>query len=321
MSLLLVAPQLVRPFYLILIAYALVYGISCMGLNLLLGYGGLLSLGHAAYFGLGAYTGAMLWTFMDVGSFELYVISGIFVAMAVASVFGFLVVRATKMHFTILTLALGELVFSAFFSGAVFRIMGSHGYALYLYGDGGLYIPRLIIAGVDYSHADRIGFLTGTYYYLIIGVFVSALLIMWAIVNSNFGKALEASRDNEVRAKFVGIRVAGHRWMAYVISAAFTSLGGALFGELNSAITPKHLAWYFSAFLIFAILLGGMRTFLGPVVGAFGVVFIQDSLWWLVGHHWELVLGVLLVLIALLFPEGLLGTISSHYRTLRESSN
>lgn len=313
LCLLLIAPKIVTPFHLLLISYALVYSIAGIGLNLLLGYGGLLSLGHATYFGLGAYTGAFLWTFTDVNSFELYVLSGVVLSMALASIFGLLAVRATKIHFAILTLVLGEIVFSLFFNGAIFRLFGPRGYGLYIFGGGGLYIGRLEIAGVDYADADRIGFLTGTYYYVILASFVSALLLMWAIVNSNFGKALEASRDNEERAKFVAIRVMRHRWAAYVVSAGFTALAGALFGELNSGITPRHLTWYFSAFLIFAVIVGGMRNYLGPVAGAFSVVFIQDSLWWLIGRHWGLWLGVLLVLIALLFPSGIMGSAAAMY--------
>jgi len=322
LSLLLIAPNIVTPFYLLLICYALVYSIAGVGLNLLLGYGGLLSLGHATYFGLGAYTGAFLWTFTDVNSFEIYVLSGVVLSMVLASIFGLLAVRATKIHFAILTLVFGEIVFSIFFNGTVFRLFGPRGHGLYIFGGGGLYIGRLAIAGVDYAEADRIGFLTGTYYYVILASFVSALLLMWAIVNSNFGKALEASRDNEERAKFVAIRVARTRWAAYVVSAGFTALAGALFGELNGGITPKHLGWYFSVFLTFTVLVGGMRNYLGPVAGAFCVVFIQDSLWWLIGPRWQLWLGILLVSIALLFPSGIVGSFAALYTraTARNSS-
>ncbi|MFQ5545329.1 MAG: hypothetical protein ACE5FE_05040, partial [Acidiferrobacterales bacterium] len=141
----LLAPLALSPYVLIILCYALVLCIACLGLNLLLGTTGLLSLGHAAYFGVGAYAGAFLYRFSPANSFELYLLAGVFSSAMFAAVIGFLCVRATKIHFAILTLAFAQILHALFIDGAIFRLFGPMGWALYLLGGGSMYIPRLTI--------------------------------------------------------------------------------------------------------------------------------------------------------------------------------
>ena len=259
-------PLLLPPYYLIELCYVLVLSIGCLGLNLLLGTTGLLSLGHAAYFGAGAYTGGFLFTFFDVASLEVYLLSGMAAAAALSAVFGGLCIRATRIHFTILTLAFAQMFHSLFITGIVFRPAGGVGKGLFLLGGGGLYIPRLAILGTEVApHL----FIPALYYVILVAFFGSACLL-WQIGHSPFGTALRAIRDNDTRAEFIGIRVRQYRWYAFIISGIFTGLAGGLYGQLDRQVTPEQLHWVFSAKLVLATVLGGTRHFLGPVVGALG---------------------------------------------------
>jgi branched-chain amino acid transport system permease protein len=296
------APLALNPYYLIVTGYALVFSIACLGLNLLLGHAGLLSLGHAAYFGLGAYTGAFLFTFGDVTSFEVYLVSGIGCAVLVSSVLGLLCVRTTRIFFTILTLAFAQMLQALFVSGAAFRPFGDVGKGFFLIGHGGLYLPRFTLAGVALEPAP----FTVAFHYVLLGAFTACVLLMWRLLHSPFGMALRATRDNETRAHFIGIPVTRYRVIAFVVSAALMALAGGLFGQLVRQITPQQIGWVFNAELVVATVLGGTRIFAGPIVGAFVMVALRElAVRFPLSHH--LALGVLLIGMILVSPGGLAG--------------
>jgi branched-chain amino acid transport system permease protein len=147
-----------------------------------------------------------------------------------------------------------------------------------------------------------------SYYYYVLALFVIATAIMWVIVHSPFGKALQAIRDNEVRAGFVGVPVRRYRWIAFVISGLFTGLAGALWVPLNGLTTPDILYWPFSGEIVFMTVLGGFRTFTGPIIGAIAfnylkVYAVASS------QYWQLVLGVVLVVLVMVLPAGIVGTL------------
>jgi branched-chain amino acid transport system permease protein len=283
-------PFFCNPYYVIVLSSALALAIACLSLNLLLGYTGMLSLGHALYFGVGAYTGAFLFTFGNLTSLELYLASGILAAMVLASVFGALCVRATHIFFTILTLALAKIVHSLVISGIVFTPFGQVGRGFFFIGHGGLYLPRLTIAG---SELEPDAFTTGLYYIILLAFLLSALL-MWRIVRSPFGTALRAIRDNDTRAAFIGIPVRTYRWAVFVIAAAFAALAGGLSGQVDRQITPQQIDWLFSAQLVVATVLGGTRYFLGPVLGALIIVALREAALRFPLYH-NLLLGVMLL--------------------------
>src|SRR3972149_6120647 len=142
-------PRPARPYPVIVFSSALVLSIACLGLNLLLGHTGLVSFGHAAYYGVGAYAGALVFSFYDLTSLEEYLLAGLLAATTLAACIGFFCVRATRMHFTILPPACAPMIYSLFIAGAILRAGGGKGEGLFLFGGGGLYIPRFKMAGAD----------------------------------------------------------------------------------------------------------------------------------------------------------------------------
>jgi branched-chain amino acid transport system permease protein len=298
-------PFVLAAFPLLVLSQMLVFSIACLGLNLLYGGAGSLSLGHATFFGVAAYTGAFLYRFYSVESLELYLLSGVALSTTLAAVLGFFCVRTTKIFFAILTLAFCMVVYSLFINGAVFLLFGGLGWALYLLGEGSMYVPRFSILGNMYAPED----FSAAFYRVIVAAFVLTALVLWRIGASPFGQALLAIRENETRAAFIGIPVTRYRWYAFILSGFFVALAGGLYGQLARQITPEQLHWLFSAQLIVAIVLGGRRHFAGPVLGAFLFVFLDE-----LSAHWEVgryaMFGSLLILTVFFFPRGMAGGIA-----------
>ena len=150
-------------------------------------------------------------------------------------------------------------------------------------------------------------FLATAYYYYVLAIFVACVAVMWVIVNSPFGRALQAIRDNEVRAAFVGIQIRKYRWVAFLVSGVFTGLAGALWVPLNGLTTPDIMHWTFSGEIVFMTVLGGFRSFTGPVIGAIVFNYLKT---YAVGYtvYWQLLLGVVLVVLVVSLPTGIVGT-------------
>jgi len=289
---LLALPFVVGEYQTILLAYGLVMGIAALGFNLLLGYTGLLSFGHSAYFGVGAYTVALMVKYLGVTSMELFLAGAIVACVLVTAVFGVACVRYTRIFFGILTMALSQVLWSLAFK--FFWVTG---------GTDGLRVPTpKLLGGIAGGGAK-----TTTYYYYVLAMFVVCVAVMWVIVNSPFGRALQAIRDNEVRAEFVGIQVRKYRWVAFLISGVFTGLAGALWVPLNGLTTPDILYWQFSGEIVFMTVLGGFRSFTGPVIGAIVFNYLKA---YAVGYtvYWQLFLGTVLVILVLSLPTGIVGT-------------
>lgn len=299
---LLSVPWVLPPYPVIVFSSALVLSIACLGLNLLLGHTGLVSFGHAAYYGAGAYAGALVFSFYDLTSLEEYLLAGLLAATILAACIGFLCVRATRMHFTILTLAFAQMIYSLFISGAILRAGGGKGEGLFLFGGGGLYIPRFKMAGADVPLEH---FHTALYY-VILACFLACCGFMWLLLRSPFGVALRAIRDNDLRAECVGVRVRRYRWAAFVISGVITGLAGGLAGQLDRQVTPEQLYWLFSAKLVLATVVGGHRYLMGPVIGAFAFTALHEFALRFT-QYLSVVLGVLLIGVVLAFPGGLAG--------------
>jgi branched-chain amino acid transport system permease protein len=316
-ALFLLAPAALSPYGLIILSHALVFAVACLGLNVVYGTTGLLSLGHAAYFGAGAYAGAFLCRFSTVSSFELYALVGILTSTVLAAGIGFLCVRATRIHFTLLTLAFGQIFYSLFIDGAVFQLFGPVGRALYFLTEGSMYVSRLTVLGMAFGPMRFIP----VFYYVILATFVGAAVLLSRINRSPFGKALRAIRDNETRAAYIGIPVRRYRWYAFILSGIFMGVAGVLYGQLDRQITPQQLDWLFSAKLVLATVLGGTRQFIGPVLGAFAFVGLDE-----ITGRWDtgrcLIMGALLIVVVFLFPGGLAGTAKQLGRALtRARSN
>jgi branched-chain amino acid transport system permease protein len=294
-----ILPRIVTPYQTILMSYGLIMAIAALGFNLLLGYSGLLSFGHSAYFGLGAYAVGFMVKYLHVSSMELFVIGGLIATLLVTAVFGVICVRYTRIFFAILTLALSQVVWSLAFK--FFWVTG---------GTDGLRIPTpTILSGLVAVPKNKIAFLSYTYYYYVLIVFVVLATLMWVIVHSPFGQALQAIRDNEIRAAFLGVRVRRARWIAFMISGGFTGVAGILWAPLNGLTTPDILYWPFSGEIVFLTVLGGFGTFAGPIVGAVAFNYLKT---YAVGLtvYWQLLLGAVLIVLVLALPTGIMGSLT-----------
>jgi len=299
-AVLIIMPFVATPYQTVLLSYGLVYAIAALGFNLLLGYTGLLSFGHCAYFGVGAYAVAFMVKYFKWSSMELFVLGGVLASAFVSLIFGFLCVRYTRIFFGILTMALSQVLWSLAFK--FFWVTG---------GSDGLRVPTPTLLGGVWAQgpgSDKFDFLSRRYYFYVLALFVGAVVVMWLIVHSPFGKALQAIRDNETRAEFVGVQVRRYRLVAFVVSGIYTGLAGALWVPLNGLTTPDILHWTFSGKIVFFTVLGGFQTFAGPIIGAIAFNYLEV---YAVGHtvYWQLVLGVVLVTLVLVLPAGIVGSL------------
>jgi branched-chain amino acid transport system permease protein len=290
-----------------LLTYGLIAAIAALGFNLLLGYTGLLSFGHSAFFGIGAYAVAFLLRDAGIRSMELYILIGVPVAAIASALFGYICVRHTRIFFGILTLALSQVLWTLTYK--FFWVTG---------GSDGLRVarPTLLAGMVSFTGRDAFQRFINGYYYYVLVVFALSVVLMWVIVHSPFGKSLQAIRDNETRAAFLGLRIHRFRWVAFLISGTFTGLAGILWVPLNGLTTPEVLYWPFSGEIVFSALLGGFRNFTGPIVG--GIVFTYLKTYAVATtEYWQLLLGVVLVLMVMLLPTGIVGAVTALANTLR----
>ncbi len=308
---LILLPSLADTYQTQLVTYGLVAAIAAIGFNLLLGYTGLLSFGHSAYFGVGAYAVAFVVQQLGPHSMEFYMLVGIPVVAIMSALFGYICVRHTRIFFGILTLALSQVVYSL---------------ALKLYwvtgGSDGLRVPRptLILGLLSFSGARGFEQFITWYYYYVLTIFVVADTVMWMIVHSPFGKALQAIRDNEVRARFLGLRIRRFRWLSFLLSGTFTGLAGILWVPLIGLTTPDVLYWTFSGEIVFTTLLGGFRNFTGPIIG--GIVFTYLRTYAVATtEYWQLLLGGVLVTLVVVLPTGIVGALSQGVSRLRRKES
>ncbi|UCF73016.1 MAG: branched-chain amino acid ABC transporter permease [Deltaproteobacteria bacterium] len=304
---LLFLPRILSTFNLILFEYGLTFAIAVLGFNLLLGYTGLLSFGHGAFFAAGAYGVAMIAKyFPGLYSMEILIPSALLVSFIISAIFGFLCVRHTRIFFAILALALSMLVYALVFK--FYYITG---------GSDGLYVKVPSMFGMTFEGIRRPQFLSGIYYYFLLGVFVFSFIIMKGIVNSPFGKALQALRDNELRAELIGIRVRRYRLYVFIISGMFTGLGGALWSFINGHVTPDVSHWVFSGEIVYMTLLGGFAIFEGPIIGAMIFTFLKL---YAMGstEYWMFIIGITLIILVLLLPTGIAGGFKKLADRIRE---
>ena len=273
------------------------YAVVLLGLNLLFAQAGLVSFGHALFVGLGAYTGAVLTTHASVRSLEVMLGAAAGLALLVAVPVGAVCVRYVKIYFGMLTLAFGMLFYT--FLLKFYRLTG---------GDEGMPVLRPTLLGRDFAAVPKMEYLVGPYYYYSLGVLVLAAALMWRIVRSPFGLCLRAVRDNPAKAEALGIGVTRYRWYAFLISAVYAAVGGALIGPPTGNVDPTLAYWTQSGNLVLMTVLGGFQSFFGPLVGAFAFIFLQDTVMSVV-PYWRLVFGAILAFIVICAPGGLMGLV------------
>jgi branched-chain amino acid transport system permease protein len=272
-----------------------VLGLAAMSLNFLLGFTGVLSFGHAAYFGLGAYGAAMSIKFFTPST-PLAIIVGVVAGTVAAALIGLLIVKLRGVYFAMVTIAFGQV-----FYFIAFRWNTVTG------GDDGLTGWHREPLHLGFTQIDILGN-DKAFYYLVLLLFAVAVGLMALLLRSPLGRTLIAIRENERRARFLGIPVEQHIWLAFVISCAFASLAGALYALLSNFTDPRSLHWTLSGNFVIMAVLGGMRSFWGPLIGAAIFVVLQDY----VSSHtqnWMSVIGLFFVLVVTFFPRGVLGII------------
>ncbi len=272
-----------------------ILGLAAMSLNFLLGYTGVLSFGHAAYFGLGAYGAAMTIRYL-VPSTGIGILVGILIGTIAAAIIGPLIIRLRGVYFAMVTIAFGQVFF--FIAIRWNSVTG---------GDDGLTGWTRVPLHFGFTTID-IQNNPLAFYYLVLVLFAVAAGIMAWMLRSPFGRTLIAIRENERRARFLGIPVDQHIWMSWVISCCFVSLAGALYALLNNFVDPRALYWTQSGDFVIMAVLGGMRSFWGPLIGAAIYVVLQDYLSSQT-ENWQSFIGLFFVLVVLFFPRGVLGMI------------
>ncbi|HET7876452.1 MAG TPA: branched-chain amino acid ABC transporter permease [Methylomirabilota bacterium] len=291
----LAAPLVAPPYYVILMLPFMAYGVILLGLNLLFGYTGLVSFGHALFIGVGAYTGAFLTTHTPVRSMEVMLLLAAVLGAVAAALVGALCVRYVKIYFGMLTLAFGMVFYT--FLLKFYRLTG---------GDEGMRVLRPALLGFNLDAMPKTAYLAGPYYYYSLAVLVLATLVMWRIVHSPFGLCLRTIRDNPVKAETLGIGVTRYRWYAFLVSGVYGALGGALLGPPTGNVDPTLAYWTHSGNIVFMTLLGGFANFFGPILGAFVFIYLQDTVMSVV-PYWRLIFGAILAVIVIFAPGGLMG--------------
>jgi len=294
-----------EPFYITLMTRAAIFAIAAIGLNLALGLGGLVSLGHALFFGLGGYAMGILafhaqdfspvfeWPFLVEGTKSMPVIwlVAILAASFVALVTGALSLRTSGVYFIMITLAFGQMFY--YFSISWSAYGGEDGLSIYV---------RNQFPGLNTLQPIQ-------FYGVCFVILCAALLFCWRLMKSPFGLALNAARQVPQRVETVGLDPVRLKLVAFVISGAITALAGALFADLNRFVSPAMFSWQMSGEIMVFVIIGGVGRLFGPVVGAFIFVALEHFLGG-ISDYWHVFLGALLLAIVLFGNGGVIGILS-----------
>jgi branched-chain amino acid transport system permease protein len=277
-----------QPFYVDLVRRVMIFAIAAISLNLILGYGGMVSFGHAAYLGIGAYAVGIL-AFYGVTNGFLQFAVAIAASAVVALAIGSISIRTSGIYFIMITLAFTQMLYYLGISLAEFG------------GDDGMRLKAKSQFGGLVDLKDPVAF-----YYLALALMLLSVFVVHRIVNSRFGMALRAAKSNEARTRAMGLSPYPYRLAAFVISGAMCGLAGALYANHTNYLTPGFMSWVQSGEFMFMVILGGMASTAGPVLGAFALLLIEEVLkgW---TEHWQVILGPLLVLSVIFFKRGLAG--------------
>jgi branched-chain amino acid transport system permease protein len=288
-----VASALGQTFYIDLVRRILILAIAATSLNLILGYGGMVSFGHAAYLGIGAYSVGIL-AFYGVTSGWLQWAVAIGASALVALAIGAVSIRTSGIYFIMITLAFTQMLY---YLGISLELFG---------GDDGMRLK----AKSAFPLADLRD--PVQFYYIVLAVLLLSIFLIHKLTNSRFGMVLRAAKSNEARSRAIGFSPYPYRLAAFVIAGALCGLAGALYANHTNYIVPGLMSWVQSGDLMFMVILGGMGTAAGPMVGAFALVLLEELLkaW---TEHWMVILGPLLVVSVIFFKRGLAGALDRRH--------
>lgn len=290
----LLIPLVVGEYWIHVAVEILIMGLFAVSFNMIFGYMGQLSFGHAAYFGVGAYATGLLLVKTSV-PLPLSLAVSMLTAGAFALVIGYFCVRLTGIYFAILTMAFGQLLYYIIFQWYSFTG-----------GDDGLQgiLPPDYLMGVT------------AYYYFTLAIVVAALVVMWFISGSPFGYTMRAIRDNADRTRFIGIHVRKYMLINFVIAGMFAGLAGGLLGPFNRSIAPDLCNWHQSGVPVFMTVIGGPLGFLGPIIGSIIYTFLFAFVTGFT-EYWPLTIGLVIITVVLFVPGGVLGLAQTRLRQFR----
>ncbi|MDZ7760748.1 MAG: branched-chain amino acid ABC transporter permease [Desulfovermiculus sp.] len=277
-------PSFIPRYYVYLLSLIAVTGLLALSLNLVLGFGGMYQFHHAVFYGVGAYTCALMFTKTELPAWLCFLAGPVFAAF-LGLIMGLICLRLIKLYFGMLQISLGSLVWAI-----VFRWYSFTG------GDNGIHgipVPATLSS-------------TSGAYYFSIAVAAVCILLMYTIIQSPFGKILQSIRDNPERSQAVGVNVRLHQLVGLVLAAFFGGVAGILFVTVEGSVFPDLLFWTLSLEILIMCLLGGWFTFLGPLLGAAIIVSLRT----VVGtytEYWTMIMGIVLVLLIFFLPQGVLG--------------
>jgi branched-chain amino acid transport system permease protein len=291
-------PFVVRP---AIAAEIWIFAIFGLGLNLLLGYTGLLSFGQSTFFGSAAYVAGYLLKHYAIGVFSALG-AGVVVGAASAAVVGYLCVQRSGLYFIMLTFALNQLFYFVAYQWTT--VTGGE--------DGMPGIPRPAFLGIDFRDPMA-------YYVFVSVLFIASLWLMQRIVESPLGRILQAIRENEVRAEAVGYNVPRFKLLAFVIGGAFSGAAGVLYAMLFGIVPLEAIGFVTSGNVVFATLIGGSGSLYGPIIGSFVFIWLSESMS-VMWARWPLLLGVAFVIVVLFFRGGVVEAWSRLWRFSRPRS-
>jgi len=288
--LLLLFPAIAEKFYLQLVTKIMILSIFALSLDLLVGYTGLVSLGHAAYFGIAAYTYALASQSPDPANVWLTLPLALAASAAAALLVGALVLRTSGVYFIMVTLAFAQMAYYFFHDT---RVAG---------GSDGIYVntrPDALVPGLDLANDLH-------FYYFVLAALAIVFALLAIILRSPFGRALQGIKANEHRMRALGFATLRYKLTAFVLAGTIAGLAGYLAAAKEGYVNPEMMAWHQSGTVLMMLILGGMGTLFGAVLGAFSYVLLQE--WFsALTKHWQLLMGLFIVAAVMLFPQGLIG--------------
>ncbi len=281
----LAANHLGQEFYVGMASRLLIFALAATSLNLLLGFGGMVSMGHAAYLGAGAYTVGIL---MHHGVMSAWVSwpAALLVGAVLAFLIGLVSLRTKGVYFIMITLAFAQMIYFVF--------VGLKEYG----GEDGLSMPQRSATGILDLAADT------SFYYVVLGLTCVSMFFVYRLVNSHFGRVLQAVKQNEIRMEAIGYPVFRYKLVCFVITGALASLAGALLANQNMMVSPSLVHWTQSGSLMVMVILGGTGYFFGGAVGAVVMLVLEEVLS-AYTIHWQLIVGAILLGVVLMLPHGL----------------
>ncbi|MCB2191183.1 MAG: branched-chain amino acid ABC transporter permease [Deltaproteobacteria bacterium] len=290
---LLLLPLVLGEFWVLVLTEILILGLFAVSFNMIFGYMGQLSFGHAAYYGVGAYTTGLLMVKagMPLG---ICLLASMVMAGAVALVLGYFCIRLTGIYFAILTMAFGQLIFYIIFQWYDFTG-----------GDNGLQgiQPPAMLDGA------------WSYYYFALLVVTAGVFVMWVISESPFGYTMRAIRDNTQRTRFVGLNTKKYMLINFVLAAMFAGLAGGLWGPFNRSLAPDLCNWHQSGVPVFMTIIGGPAGFVGPLIGSVIYTFLMAFITGFT-EYWPLTIGIIITLVVLFLPGGVWGLVERYSAAL-----